>query len=386
MAYGQMMAGANAVPQSFTGGEAIPEAYASTQNLRTIVQPVPTANGRNLGLDAENVIVLPDIGYSKAYRIYVTGEYTITPGTGTATAGDPRQLFRTISYNMMSTTRIHEVNGVGEHIINNLDYPVIPTKQTFTSVAGVNQFYLEFVIFLPFSETKLAGMIYKGGGSTYATLRLVLGNIRDILTLTGNAAAEFTSLRTTVIEDRIDAPAPQNPYMVQVMRNGELVEEMTEGRGFWQETSRFIETFPIREERDIAGAGRDITFDMEVSQPYLRILLISYRDGKVDSGDTILGNGYRIEFENTTTTQYITLDDSDRRYREIFKKNRPGGVHVITYRDLTQTDRDTLYTRDLGRFVVYGMTGPGAPTSASPNSYVQVVVQRVKYLNVAAVY
>lgn len=373
--------GAVGVPVSATGGEALPQAVASLHNLRTIIQGVYDAPVR---FNAENVAILPDIGYSKAYRIYFTGTLDVTPGTGTVTAGDPRKLIRNLGYFVMTSTRIHELPGVAENFLNNLDFKVIPSKQNFTVNAGSNQFYMEFVLFLPFSERKMAGLIYKGGGSTYATLRAVLGGAGDILTATGNATAVFSSLNMQVREERIDAEAPQNPRRVQTQVNGRMQETLIPGRGLWQETSRFIETV-VDQEVNIAGANREIPVDMQLGLPYLRILLISYLNGNVDSGDTML-SGWRLEFENTTTTWDFNLNESDRVYREMYRKNRPGGLHVISFRDKTDSDRDTLYTRDLGRFAIILKTAATAPATPNPLNQVQVVVQRVRYLNEAARY
>lgn len=365
-----------------TGGEALPTALASLSNIRTIRQSVKDSP---LTKNAENTAQLPDIGYSKAYRIYIKGTLNAAAGTGTITLGDPRKLIRNLGYFVMTSTRIHELPGIDESILNSIDFPVIPSKQVFTANAGANTFYMEFIIFLPFSERKMAGLIYKGGGSTYATIRAILGAETDILTLTGNATATLDNLTWNIREERIDREAPQNPRRVVTRgANGQDQEQIIPGRGLWQETSRFIETVVDREEQ-IAGINRDIDLDMQLGQPYLRIILLSFLNNQLDSADTMI-SGYQLQFENTTTTWDISLDESDRDYREIFKKNRPGGVHVITFRDKTDTDRDTLYTRDLGRFVVRLRTGPNAPAAVNPLNFVRVVVQRVRYLQEAARY
>lgn len=371
---------ANPVPQS-TGGEALPQALASTQNLRTIRQAV---YDRPVTLNAENTAVLPDIGYSKVYRIYVKGNINVTLGAGTATPGDPRKLLRNLGYFVMTSTRIHELPGIDEQILNGLDFPVIPSKQSFGVAAGNNAFYMEYLVFLPYNEKKLTGLVYKGGGSTYATIRAVFGGIGDIVTVAGGASATFTELTMQIREERIDAEAPQNPRMIETVVNGKRQQQMLPGRGLWQETSRFIETVVDREE-NIAGTNRVIPVDMQLGLPYLRIVLISFLNGNIDSADSML-SGYSLEFENTTTTWDVNLDESDRDYREMFKKNRPGGVHVISFRDKTDTDRDVLYTRDLGRFAIKLLTGASAPTATNPLNYVRFVVQRVRFLEEAARY
>lgn len=372
---------ANPVPQA-TGGEALPQALASTQNLRTIKQPV---YDRPVTLNSENTAVLPDIGYSKMYRIYIRGTIDVTlPAGGSITPGDPRKLLRNLGYFVMTSTRIHELPGIDEQLLNNLDFPVIPSKQQFGLAAGSNAFFLEYVVMLPYDEKKLTGLIYKGGGSTYATIRAVYGGIGDIASVAGGASAAFGSLTMQIREERIDAEAPQNPRLIETTVNGKRQQQMLPGRGLWQETSRFIETVVDREE-NVAGANREIPVDMQLGLPYLRILMISFLNGNIDSADSIL-SGYTLEFENTTTTWDINLDESDREYREMFMKNRPGGLHVISFRDKTDTDRDVLYTRDLGRFAIKLKTGPNAPVATSALNFVRFVVQRVRFLEEAARY
>lgn len=368
------------IPQA-TGGEALPAAIASLSNLRTIKQAV---YDRTVTFNADNTAVLPDIGYSKVYRVYLEGVINVAMGAGSVTLGDPRRLLRSLGFFVMTSTRIHELPGVEEQLLNNLDFPVIPSKQTFAAAAGNNAFYMEYLVFLPFSEQKMSGLVYKGGGSTYATLRAVFGGIGDILTVAGGATASFTSLNMQIREERIDSEAPQNPRRIQTMVNGKPQDTIIPGRGLWQETSRFIETVVDREE-NIGGTNRSIPIDMQLGLPYLRIILSSYVSGQIDSGDTLL-SGYSLQFENTTTTEDINLNESDRTYREMYRKNRPGGVHVITFRDRTNTDRDTLYTRDLGRFALVLNTGPNAPATINPTTFVRISVQRVRYLEEAARY
>ncbi len=370
-------------PEGVLGGESMPMAVSSISNLRTIVDRLQT---RALLLNAENVFDIPNLGYSKAYRIFVRGTLTVTiPTGGSVTPGNPRRLFRQIAYMMQSNVRIFELPGVELDLLNNLDFKRTPNKNVFTVNAGDNPFYQEYVVYLPYSEERLGGIIYKGGGSTQATLRLLTGGVTDILALAGGATATFSSLNVDIREDRIDGPAPVNPRERPIIVDGKQQMQYIPGEGFWQETSRFIERQIDQEIRDIAGPNREINVEMQRTQPYLRVILLSYINNQLDATDSLV-SGFRTEFENTTRIQNFTLDDSDRRFREMFGVQRPGGVHVLSFRDLVESDRDTLYTDKLGRFQIIATTGPNAPATNNPNSFLRVVVERVKMLDRAAAY
>jgi hypothetical protein len=124
---------------------------------------------------------------------------------------------------------------------------------------------------------------------------------------------------------------------------------------------------------------------MQLGSPYLRIGLVAYADNAVDSLDTIL-EGYSLRLENTTTIWDFDLDFSDRTFRELYFKDRPGGVHVLSFIDRTASDRDVMYTRDLGRFELVLHTGADAPANDPANNFVRIFVQRLVYLERAAIY
>lgn len=370
-----------ALPPAYTGGEAIPEAIQSITNLRTIRQKIAD---QAAVLGGRNRLEIPNVGYAKSYLLTFTGTLDVTPGTGTATAGDPRKLVKNLAFNVQSAVDIHELGGVEETILNQLDFTVVNAKQTFAVAAGANNFYLELRVFLPLTEENLNGLIYKGGGSTVPILDLSLGNAADIVALTGNATAAFSSLTVRVYEDRIDAEAPRNPEKIVRTVNGRQQEVINPGRGLWQETSQYIETVVDRDV-GITGPNQDVSVDLQLGSPYLRILLVAYNNNAVDSTDTIL-RAVSIRLENTTTIWDIEKDFIDRTYRELFFKSRPGGVWPLSFIDAVASDRDVIYTRDLGRFELRLHTASGAPAGAPQNNYVRVVVQRLVYLERAASY
>ncbi len=370
-----------AMAPSYTGGEAIPEAISSITNLRTIRQKIIDQAAR---LDGRNRLEIPNVGYAKSYLITLTGTLDVTLGTGTITAGDPRKLVKNLAFNVQSAVDVHELAGVEENLLNMIDFTVVNARQQFTVANGSNAFYLELLLFLPLTEENLNGIIYKGGGSTVPILDLVLGNVGDITTVTGGATRAFSSLNVRVYETRFDAEAPRNPERVVRMVNGQEQEVINPGRGLWQETSQYIETVVDREVR-INGPNQDVSVDMQLGSPYLRILMVSYLNNEVDSGDVILSN-YQLRLENTTTIWDVDRDFSDRTFRELYFKQRPGGVHVASFIDLVASDRDVIYTRDLGRFELVLRTGPNAPANNPANNYVRIVVQRLVYLERAAIY
>lgn len=366
-------------PAAYTGGEDIPRAIESVSNVRTIIQPI---YNRAAVLSANNIVEIPKVGYAKVYRVILSGSLTCTPGTGTITAGDPRKLLANIAFSMQGATRIHTVNGILENLINMVDNQVVNNKQTFSVNSGANTFYMEWEVMLPYTEANLGGLVYKGGGATYPTLEVTLGAVTDILALTGNATAAFASLNLKVQEERIDAEAPRSPERVIVTRGNEQVEEIIPGRGLWEETTQFISTFVDRRE-EIPGPNVQIPVDLQLGLPYLRLFLVSYLNNAVDSGDTIL-SGYKVRLENTTDMWEFDLDFSDRLYRDLYYKNRPGGVHVISFIDRTASDRDILYSRDLGRLELTLITASTAV--AGSGNFVQLGVQQAVPLQAAAMY
>lgn len=369
------------VPAS-TGGEALPIAIESLQNLRTLKLGVGGA--RPLDKNRENSVPLPDIGYAKAYRIYVRGNLQVALGTGSVTLGDPRRLFRSLGFNVLTSTRIHELPGLELNLLNQIEFPTTPGSQRFTANAGANPFELEFVIFLPFSEAKASGIIYKGGGSTYSTIRAIVADESAMLTAAGGATAVLNELTWDIREERIDYPAPVSPEATTVYVDGQPQTRWTQGEGLWRETSQFIETVTDQEVL-VAGANREIRIPMEISKPYLRLMLAFYNNGVLDSVDAMFSR-YRIEFEGSTTMWDQPIYDIDREFREMYKRVRPGGFIPISFRDKVPTDRDTLYTENLGSFDLILYTGPNAPITPNPNTFVRIFVQRVKELTKAGRY
>ena len=369
----------NQLPASYTGGEAMPQAVESVSNLRTIIQKI---YDRAAVLDTTTPVEIPKVGYGKTYRVVLTGTLQNTLNTGTITAADPRKLLRNVAFSVQGATRMHTVPGIVENIINAVDNQVLNNKQSFSAAAGAQPFYLEFDVNLPFTEANLGGVVYKGGGSTYPTLDVTLGPVSDIVTLTGNATSVFSSLTLKVYEERIDAEAPRNPERVQVMQNGQTVDQYIPGRGLWEETSQFIQTFVDRRE-DVSAANQYIPVDMQLGLPYLRIFLFSFLNNQLDANDTLL-NGYTIRLENTTDMWDFDLDLSDILWRRLFYKQRPGGVHVLSFIDRTASDRDILYSRDLGRLELGLKTGPAAVSG--PGNYILVVPQVIVPLEAAAMY
>lgn len=370
------------VPAAYTGGEAIPGAVSSLSNLRTIIQNIYT---RPLPLGATTPVEVPNVGYAKAYRVIVRGNLNVTiPAGGSVTAGDPRNLIRNINFQVQSATRLHTLPGVAENILNMIDNQVLNNKQQFTVAAGNNPFYMEWIVWLPMTEANLMGVIYKGGGSTYPTLEISTGTIADILALAGGATATFTDLTVKLNEERIDAEAPRNPERVVVREGNQEVERIIPGRGLWEETSQFIETGEDRIER-IGGPNQEISVDLQLGSPYLRIVLVAFNNGMIDSLDNIIGS-YALRLENTTTIWDIDVDHSDRIWREMFYKQRPGGVHCLSFVDRTASDRDILYSRDLGRLELILRTGPNAPANQAANNWVQIFTQKLRKLEAAAMY
>jgi hypothetical protein len=375
------VAGANQVPASYTGGEAIPEAVSSISNLRTIIQKI---YDRPLSLSATTSVEVPNVGYAKCYRVVISGVLAVAVGTGSVTAGDPRRIIANINFQVQSATRLHTLPGIAENILNLIDNQVLNNKQTFAVANGNNTFYMEYIVWLPHTEANLGGIIYKGGGSTYPTLEMTTRAVTDILTLTGNATASFSSLNVQIYEERIDAEAPRNPERVVVREGGNEVERIIPGRGLWEETSRFIETGEDRIER-VGGPNQEISVDLQLGQPYLRIILIGYKNGQIDSLDDIVSS-YALRLENTTTIWDIDTQHSDRIFRELYYKQRPGGVHSLSFVDRTASDRDIMYTRDLGRFELIFRTGPNTPSNDPANNYVQIITQKLRRLDAAAMY
>jgi hypothetical protein len=265
-----------------------------------------------------------------------------------------------------------------------IDNQVLNNKQQFTVAGGNNPFYMEWIVWLPLTEANLMGVVYKGGGSTYPTLEVSTGNVADIVALAGNATASFTDLTLKLYEERIDAEAPRNPERIVVREGNQEVERIIPGRGLWEETSQFIETGEDRIER-IGGPNQDISVDLQLGSPYLRIVLVAFKNGQIDSLDDIISS-YALRLENTTTIWDIDVDHSDRIWREMFYKQRPGGVHVLSFVDRTASDRDILYSRDLGRLELIIRTGPNAPANATATNWVQIFTQKIRKLEAAAMY
>jgi hypothetical protein len=369
-------------PASYTGGSAIPGALSSIQNTRHVIQET---YARQLALGATTPILLSNVGYAKIFRIIVKGTLAVSIGAGSITPGDPRALLRNVAFGVQSGTRLHTLTGIAENLLNLIDNPVLNNKQQFTVANGNNPFYMEWVVFLPYSESNLSGIIYKGGGSTYPTLDITTGLITDILAVAGGATASFTDLTVKVEEERIDGEAPRNPELITTKdAAGREVQSWTPGRGLWEETSQFIETGEDQVLR-ISGPNTSFPLDLQLGQPYLRIIMIAFNGGQVDSADNIISS-FALRLENTTTLIDVDLDFSDRIFREMFYKNRPGGLHVLTFKDRTASDRDILYTRDLGRLELIIRAGPNAPANAGASNFVQVISQKLRKLEAAAMY
>lgn len=375
------MAGPRQVPESATGGESIPAAVSSIANLRTVIG---TEKQGPLTLGGTQRIEISNVGYAKCYRFVITGTLDVASGTGSVTAGDPRKILKQISFNVQSSTNLHTADGVVENFLNELDTRVVSPKAEFTINEGANTFYMEWTVWLPFTEANLAGIIYKGGGSTYPTVQVSTGIVDDIVALTGDASASFSAFNFALYEERLDARAPRNPEEVIVERNGEEVEETIPGKGLWRETSVFIESGEDKLAR-ISGPNQREPVELQLGQPYLRILMVSYLDNQVDVNDELL-RGYEILLENTTKTMAFDVDHSDMLFRKMYNKNRPGGLHVVTFIDRTASDRDVMYTRDLGNFELVLLSGDGVPLDSGSGNYVQIYTQKLRKLTTSAAY
>lgn len=347
-------------PIGFTGGVDLPGVVQSLSNLRILRSEFDSrAFTENQRLN----VVIPNVGYIKNLRLIFEGTLTVTLGTGSATAGDPRKLLREVAYSLQSTNRLRALDGIAENIIETLDYQVLNPKQTFTVAGGPNPVYLEWSMQLPISEANLLGISYIGGGTTYAALEITQGAISDIVTLAGGATATLTGTWRFVM-DWIDAEAPRAPREITVTNSDGKPERRTiPGQGLWRETSRIKQTQVLRSQV-FASAGQEVAIDLPLGFPYLRIVLISYENNIVDSDDTLIQRA-RIELQQQSKLRDESVRVFDMIHRQTFFKSRPGGVYVFSFIDMTGSDRDILRTDAIGRMVLWLTAGTATPPATN---------------------
>lgn len=350
-------------PIGATGGYALPQALGAIQPLSTFEVRV---DSRTFTTNSNINIDLPRVGYLKSIKIVVKGTLTNTPGTGTITAGDPRNIISQMALVFQGINRVRALSGIGENVIDGLDFPVLAPKQTFSATTGAQTFYMEWTMMLPVSETNLLGVLYVGGGSTYPQLQITSGAENQIVTLTGNATSVLSAATIDTYVEWIDAPAPAPPRTVTVQ--GKQVTYPP--KGLWRETLNMKQT-QVLTTQVITSPNSQTPIELPRGPVYSRIVLVAFWGGVVDASDQLL-IGCNLDVQQITGIGRATNDLFDMRHRQVYFKTRPGGIYVFTFIDKTSSDRDLLYTSQLGKFT---LTPLGSAATPPANSYVQVLTE-----------
>lgn len=365
-------------PAGFTGGEDIPGAISSLSNLRIVPGQVDSQPVRERETARSR---LPEVGYGKIFRCVLEGTLDVVLGTGTATAKDPYELVRHLDLTVQNATTITGLPGPMMQFVNDLDRRVLNNRSELTVDAGANRFYLELYIEPVINEQNLLGLVYMAG--TYPYILTSIGTVNDIVELTGDATASFSELNLHIYQERIDAEQPVNPRRVMVGQGENRREEVVPGEGLWEETSKYIQTSV---ERVVAcpGPNQQAMIDLPLGKRYLRIMMIAYRDGVINTDDDLMA-GFELWIENNTRFAKYDRINGDMFFRDTYYKERPGGHWVMTYMDRTASDRDILHTQDLGRLQLYMNMADTAPAPADGNE-IYVALQQVVDLTQAAAY
>lgn len=367
-------------PRSGVGGLSVPEAIASEHNLRIIRTPIQTFSFRE---GIRESVRIPNVGYVKQLRVIVKLAITVTPGTGSATAGDFRNLIRQLTTTFQGSNRPHDLDGIGENLFNNLDLPVLVNKITAPSgtlTAQTYNIYLELTPQYGISETNLLGILYVGGSSTYASLDISQGLISEAIVLTGNATAVLASGTVDVYMEWVDErePIPETVIPAQ----GDTPPQYVPGQGLWRETS-MLKYVQLHDTIQLTSAGQQWQTELPRGPIYTRIGLLYFAGTSIDVNDT-LPNTAELVSQQIASLRRETVDSLDRDYRESYLKNRPGGWYVMTFLDKTGSDRDLLHTGGLGRLQVKGVNALGVTPAA--NSRIRIYTETLVALTRNASY
>lgn len=340
---------------------------------------IPT-NGGLVRLD------LPKSSYVQKMVLRITGTLRIVQPASpqTITAGDPRNFVSSIELQLSGSTSPRKLTGLQHDIIDQLDVPAInPNAQTYTAgPAGAassttdTAFALEFSPTLCVSDQNLYGIPYLGGLATVPQLLVTFADPSGTLAVPGGAGTTITLQNGKVELElwRVDLPAPVAPRTVQNIVDGEPVNVEIPGQGLYHEAS-YILLSRMFDAQDLSAAGTIKKFRLPIGPDYLRIVLLSIKNGALDDETAPLLDRAELNVQQATAIESKTIWQFDNEYRRTYNKTRPKGVYVFSGVDLTGTDSDLYVTRELGNFDldVYGhaSNAPGA------NSRFQVLSQQL---------
>jgi len=159
--------------------------------------------------------------------------------------------------------------------------------------------------------------------------------------------------------------------MVVETIDGKQVQREIPGQGLYHESSYLLHT-RLFDGEDLSAAGTTKNFRLPIGPDYLRIVLLSEKEGALDDETEPLLEHAELTVQRATSVEVKKIWQFEEEYRKLYNKERPSGVYVFSGIDETGTDADLYVSRDLGDFE---LTAVGSENEVPENSRFKVITQ-----------